>query len=368
MSRRTRRPHSPVLIFVAVLVAALLFALVQVGDRPESAEAGDVVEATLAPVRAAPPAEAGRSAVVPASFADTPASFVHAPASFMERERERIRTHLRRVEAQLRSADPVGLTPRQFHNRLRHLAVLREYAERGEFPRNLDHPGELVPYFVDDRGVHCAVAYLIHRDGRDDLVRRIAENRNNATIAELADDAELVAWLAEAGLTAEDAGRLQPAYCGFQGDVPFPCVPPPPDAADGTISARYGATSMAAAALGGLSTGLTLAGETGSRSRWVGALGTAAGVAGLGLGAYGLAEGGDVRTVGALSAAVGLLSTYVGVRVLLGEPRPGSGRPGDEEADDEGQGAGTSQITVVPIVTFLPEEGRRAGLSVRIRR
>lgn len=311
MPRRTRRPHSPVLIFVAVLVAALLFALVQVGDRPESAEAGDAVEATLAPVRAVPPAELGR-------FADMPAAFGAMPASFMERERQRIRTHLRRVDAQLRSADPVGLTPRQLQNRLRHLAVLREYVERGEFPRNLDHPGEFVPYFVDDRGVHCAVAYLIHRDGRDDLVRRIAENRNNASIAELADDAELVSWLAEAGLTAEDAGRIQPAYCGiWNADDPSSYYCPPLPEPEATISPAYGTSSLAVVALGGLSVGLAVSSEPGDRSPWVGALGTASGVAGLGLGAYGLAEGGDARTLGALSAAVGLVSTYVGVRTLL---------------------------------------------------
>lgn len=65
--------------------------------------------------------------------------------------------------------------------------MLREYAERERFPRNLEYPGERVPHFVDDRGVRCAVGYLIHRDGREGLVERIAATRNTARIPELAD-------------------------------------------------------------------------------------------------------------------------------------------------------------------------------------
>lgn len=315
-SRPRRRPSfSPVLLFVAFLVATFLFALTRLdaGTEPEGsgqATPGAVPEATLEPVRAVPP---GGGEAEDAADETRPRLEL--------RERERIRTHLAAVEAELRGADTGHLTAEQRRNRARHLDVLRAYVERGEFPRNLYHPGQRVPYFVDDQGVHCAVGYLIHRDGGGALVRRIAETRNNATIAELAGDPELVAWLHEAGLTPDEAARIQPAYCGIrtQGDPsPYWCPPPPPEPeSESGISAAYGTTSLAAVALGGLSVGLAAGLEPGTRSPWVGALGTASGVTGLGLGAYGLAEGGDARTLGALSAAVGLVSTYVGVRTLL---------------------------------------------------
>ena len=45
-----------------------------------------------------------------------------------------------------------------------------------------------MPFFRDSRGVLCAMAYLIARSGRVDLVDRIAAQQNNAFIAEPAGD------------------------------------------------------------------------------------------------------------------------------------------------------------------------------------
>lgn len=57
-----------------------------------------------------------------------------------------------------------------------------------------------MPFFRDSRGVLCAMAYLIDRSGRGDLVDRVTSTRNNAFIPELAGDPELRTWL--------DSGRL----------------------------------------------------------------------------------------------------------------------------------------------------------------
>lgn len=128
------------------------------------------------------------------------------------REAARIRSHLARVEAELRTKDVSALSPAQREARARNLDVLHEYWLRGVFPVNTDFPGQRVPYFVDRYGTRCAMAYLIEQSGHGGLVARIAATNNNAYIADLKDDAELVVWLHKNGLTAAEAARIQPTY------------------------------------------------------------------------------------------------------------------------------------------------------------
>jgi hypothetical protein len=365
-TRRTLTNHastSLLLLVAALLIAVVVWVLTDVrgeaGAAPAAVEnatgpaANPTVGPTLDPVHASPPA-------------------------FEAIERERIARHLAEVESELRTL-PVGhLDADRRRNRARHIEVLAEYRERGVFPRNLHFPGELVPYFVDDRGVHCAVGYLIHRDGRDDIVHRIAAERNNATIAELADDAELLAWLDEAGLTPAEAARIQPMYCapGTEccGMYPCPVTEPAPDVKGG-VTGSYAAASLASAAVGGVAIGLNLAwdrgaGERGSASRWLGGVGATAGLAGLGLGVHGLAEGGDARAVGGVNVALGLLGTWVGMRSLVRGPVPATARPPfeDDEEDREGDSspAAASRVTVSPILPLVGGGGR-TGLAVRVR-
>jgi hypothetical protein len=61
------------------------------------------------------------------------------------------------------------------------------------------------------------MAYLIDRSGRKDIVDKVAKSRNNAYIRELVDDPALVAWLDSSGLSAAEAGRIQPSYNGGGG-------------------------------------------------------------------------------------------------------------------------------------------------------
>jgi hypothetical protein len=58
------------------------------------------------------------------------------------------------------------------------------------------------------------MAHLVELGGGRDLVQRIASERNTARIGELVDMPELVAWLEASGLTAGEAARIQPSYCG----------------------------------------------------------------------------------------------------------------------------------------------------------
>lgn len=121
--------------------------------------------------------------------------------------------HYARVERELRAARVEGISPEAMLRRARAIEALREYRERADFGRNLDFPGERKPYFVDAQGRHCAVAWLMHRDGRDELIERIRSDANHAWVIELVGDPELGSWLAQTGLSPAEAARIQaPAY------------------------------------------------------------------------------------------------------------------------------------------------------------
>ena len=124
----------------------------------------------------------------------------------------RLRAHFDSVDTELRVAYTPQLTPSQRNARTTLFGWLREYRDAGEFPRNDRFPDRAMPFFRDSRGVLCAMAYLIDRSGRGDLVDNIASKRNTAFIAELADDAALGAWLDSAGLSVAEAARIQPTY------------------------------------------------------------------------------------------------------------------------------------------------------------
>ncbi|HEX5574494.1 MAG TPA: nuclear transport factor 2 family protein [Gemmatimonadales bacterium] len=124
----------------------------------------------------------------------------------------RLRAHFDSVEVELRYANGPSLTPSQGRARNTLIGWLQDYRDAGEFPRNERFPELAMPFFRDGHGALCAMAYLIERSGRRDLVDRIASTRNNAFIAELADDPELRVWLDSVGLSVAEAARVQPTY------------------------------------------------------------------------------------------------------------------------------------------------------------
>lgn len=137
----------------------------------------------------------------------------------------RWRAHYAAVERELAEACPAELSPQQRAARSGALDVLAAYRERGAFTRQELEPGALVPQFVDRAGRRCAVAELLHADGRDALVERVRVTHNTAWVSELAADAEFRAWLAHSGFSLADAARIQtPAYGGYCG--PCDSVPP----------------------------------------------------------------------------------------------------------------------------------------------
>ena len=142
----------------------------------------------------------------------------HAPhRRWAARERERVQQHIARAEMLARGRDLNALSPLQKLVRSLLLQCLGEYRDAGQFPHNRDF-AKRTPYFIDARGVRCAMAHLLEVGGEHELVQRIARERNNATIAQLADEPRLLAWLAAAGLTVQEAAAIQPFYCAEPSD------------------------------------------------------------------------------------------------------------------------------------------------------
>lgn len=226
----------------------------------------------------------------------------------VDAETLRLKRHFDAVLGELERADTAHLSAAQRGARADHIAELRRYRDRGVFPHNHDFPGQRVPHFVDAHGTRCALGHLIEESGDSATVERIATTRNNAYVAELADDPALVAWLDRAGLSAEEAARIQPAYgCEF-----FPEQCPREEeitAIYGTISAVVDVTNVVALALN--------VRPSGKGRAW---LGIAAGVFGVGLGIPKLDEEGPVRTLGAFNFGLGALSAAVGIYALVNSP------------------------------------------------
>ncbi|MDP3276376.1 MAG: hypothetical protein Q8Q09_14350 [Deltaproteobacteria bacterium] len=91
------------------------------------------------------------------------------------------------------------------------LQALTEYREEGLFPHNHLHAAR-TPVFVDAHGSPCAVGHLLALTGQHALVEHIATQRNYDTIAQLADEPALVAWLEDAGISLAEAALIQPGY------------------------------------------------------------------------------------------------------------------------------------------------------------
>ena len=68
-----------------------------------------------------------------------------------------------------------------------------------------------MPVFVDARGTSCAVAYLMSESGNAELVGAIARSDNFVRVGEIR-GGPVIDWIRSAGLTQEEAARIQPWY------------------------------------------------------------------------------------------------------------------------------------------------------------
>jgi hypothetical protein len=243
----------------------------------------------------------------------------HEDGGFHRREVARLRVHFDSVLAELRARDVSDLRPAQKSARAELIRTLAGYRDAGLFPHNHDLPGKRVPYFRDEHGTLCAMAYLVAATERGDIVDAIAKRRNNAYIPELAADAQLGAWLDSVGLTVAEAARIQPTYDGR----------PPITIAEDRYPARYVVPSLALGVPALFTTVLNWRApreKNADGTLFVGALsGAAAAIVGGAI----LADerDGPMRTLGIADVAVGSAALVAAVRRGLRRARAGAPRP-----------------------------------------
>jgi len=258
----------------------------------------------------------------------------------------RLRAHFDSVDVELREATVAQLSPSQRAARMQLIAWLRVYRDAGRFPEN-DQFTTATPFFVDHRGVRCAMGELLHRSGRDDIVRDVRGTRNNAYIAELVDDPRLVAWLDSVGLSAAEAARVQPSYDGIGGGNVIDDVVIAP-------SPRNYRLASGALGLASLTTVILNARQPSGLSRWAGlTTGAVAVITGA------IEMGNDrPRTQGYASAnlAVGAMSLVTAAyRVFAPERARGAGT----------SASGQRQVKVLPAVVDAGEHRHQVGIVLR---
>ncbi len=118
-----------------------------------------------------------------------------------------------RIEQKLRRKDISHLPPALQKERLRNLAVLREYWSQETFPKNTQYPGQRLPHIRDAEGTLCAMAYLIEKSGHHKLVDQLAE-ANNLVYIDDVKEGPLIEWLRMSGLGQDEAAEIQPTYGG----------------------------------------------------------------------------------------------------------------------------------------------------------
>lgn len=225
----------------------------------------------------------------------------------------RLQAHFDSVDQELRAAPTAALTTAQRSSRAQLTEWLREYRNAGEFPVNEDFPERATPYFRDRHGNLCAMAYLLDRSGRGDVVDAVANSRNNARIHDLADMPVLTAWLDSVGLSVDEAARIQPAYDPHQ---PVP-VEGRPDASAGYTVASVVAFSASV---------FTAVRNAMTPSRTMGWAGVVTGTAATVLGAAQWNADSDNRTAARFDVGLGLAALAMSTRGFLAGRRSDGSR------------------------------------------
>ncbi|MBD3637929.1 MAG: T9SS type A sorting domain-containing protein [Crocinitomicaceae bacterium] len=125
-------------------------------------------------------------------------------------DNERIQLHLKLVCKYLLFNKPEELQPTQIENRLELIYALENYADRGVFPTNSYHQ-KRTPYFVDNKGVHCAVGYLMAVSDNNNLVAQISREHNYDYLEDIKTPG-VTKWAVTYGFTLDELKWIQPSY------------------------------------------------------------------------------------------------------------------------------------------------------------
>lgn len=85
---------------------------------------------------------------------------------------------------------------------------IHDYREAGVFPS--DAAGKPLSVFMDDQGVRCPMAELLHKSGRDDLVASVVKEANGVRLIDVR-TGPLHDWMLSSGLTIDEINLVQGA-------------------------------------------------------------------------------------------------------------------------------------------------------------
>ena len=268
-------------------------------------------------------------------------------------EVRRIQRHFDGVLVELEARDVSALPADARARRQALVGTLRAYRDRGAFPHNHDFAGRAVPYFVDrETGILCAVAHLLERTGRRDLVHRVAGADNNVWVPALAGDADFAAWLDAHGLTLAEAARIQVPYVDDGVQAATQSVTRSPVSLGATVA---GTASLAAAAW-------NATGNAQGASRVGNVLGLASGVAAMGLGTAGLADDRVSPALAAANVAAGMASVWLSTRSFRRHAHHQRLAAAERRAERERE---APRASIAPLLPVGGESG--AGVSVSVR-
>ena len=102
------------------------------------------------------------------------------------------------------------LSPTQKRNRQQHLAILEEYWQLRNCPRNYYLPFRN-PVFIDHEGRYCAVGYLMLKSGKKEFCEAVQRNSNFIKIRQIQSQ-EFDQWQHQSGLSLDELAWIQPYY------------------------------------------------------------------------------------------------------------------------------------------------------------
>ncbi len=123
---------------------------------------------------------------------------------------EWIAQHLMLVEQTLRARNTKHLSAAQVKNRLQLLDELNGYWQAGIFPVN-DYLPYKNPVFIDRKGTHCAVGYLMRQSGYEALAKAIDAKQKFAYVHDIKIPG-VKEWAQAHGFTIDELAWIQPGY------------------------------------------------------------------------------------------------------------------------------------------------------------
>lgn len=135
----------------------------------------------------------------------SPPQIVH-----FDSDTERIAFHLNAVIERLKRYKPASIDAQALKKRMALIDSLSDYAAQKVFPQNIYH-SHRQPYFIDHKGTHCAVGYLMKASGAGDLAQKIHQEHNYDYIKDIKTQG-VNAWAKQHGFLLDELALIQPGY------------------------------------------------------------------------------------------------------------------------------------------------------------